>query len=519
MSVAMGAHADTITGIQGTNVGTQSQVVQDYDFTSLVQFGWGGWNHDNVSVKIVNAETGEEIASKSFDNATGAYSAMVEGESFASYINNGVNVDSPTGKLTGKDWPVGEPSGVKVLTDTDTVYMSNGKPASCIMSTSFHPFSDESKYVADETLLPEGATLDDGLLDSQYVNPTMCDSAFQTHKRFKVSALPESVAEDGTGKPVAIDMVFNVQNSDTNAGGLATTRYMVLQKLNNYTDKHLKGFTLQVGTGVGTAFTPNTTTTVELSDGVGEKDGGGDIWDADDRATFSAGLFGPGDDKHDPGFFDNVKRAGFEATEGSAPETTVTNQITSGAVLADTYETLFGSKWLPSMYEPKGIFYDFDNDPATDDQLVAWWGDNPNTPEEDYMWLKGMADDYAPVTAEELTAWATSSEPYYVGGIEDVLNLGLSYVIDVGEVTDTTGTFTLRMIPLVDETKTDYVPGYEEPDNQPPETLDDYVPADDGDETYSNERSLSAYDNASLLAMIFGFLGLGALIARRKLSK
>ncbi|MDG6777909.1 choice-of-anchor F family protein [Thiomicrorhabdus sp. zzn3] len=503
------AQADRISGIQETNVGTQSSVVQAYDFDSLVQFGFGGWDHSNVSVKIVNAETGEEITTKSFDPDTGTYSAMVEGESFASFIHDGTNVDTSTAKLTGKDWPVGEPSGVKVLTDTDTVYMANGKPASCILSTSFHPFSDDEKYVDGTKTLPDGATLDDGLLNSNVVNPTMCDSAFQTHKRFKVSALPGSIADNGSGSPVAIDMVFNVEDAANPEGGDAT-RYMVLQKLNNYTDKHLKGFTLQVGSGVGTSFVANTTSTVELSDGVGEKPEGGDIWDANDMATFSAGLFGPGDDKHDPGFFDNTTRAGFYAAETAvAPK----NEITSGAVLSDTYENLFGSKWLPSIYEPKGIFYDFDNNPATDDRLVAWWGDNPNTAAEDYMWLKGAADDYAPATAEELEAWATSEEPYYIGGIEDVLNLGLSYIIDVGDVTADNGTFTLRMIPLVDETKTDYVPGFTEDENQPPADLEGYISDSD------SKGIFSAYDNTSLLATVLGFLGLGALVARRKLSK
>ncbi|MDX1348443.1 MAG: choice-of-anchor F family protein [Thiomicrorhabdus chilensis] len=511
MAAMSTAQADTITGIQENDVGTQSQVVQDYDFTSLVQFGFGSWNLDNVSVKIVDAETGEVLA-KDFDPNTGIYSAMEVGDSFASFINDGTNIDTPTAKLTGKDWPVGEPSGVKALTDLDAIYMPNGKPASCIMSTSFHPFSDDADYVSDPTTLPEGATIDDGLLNSSVVNPTMCNSAFQTHKRFKVSALPASVEAGG-----AIDMVFNVQDG-ANPEGAAATRYMVLQKLNNYTGKHLKGFTLQVGTGIGGDFVASATFAVELSDGVGEKvdkdtglltDPPTDIWDATDMATFSAGLFGPGDEKHAVGFFDTVNRAGFLAAEAAAAPK---NSIVSGDTIADTYETLFGSKWLPSIYEPKGIFYDFDNDPATDDRLVAWWGDNPNTDAEDYMWLKGAADNYAPATADELEAWAESSDPYYIGGIEDVLNLGLSYIIDVGDLTDEgENTFTLRMIPMVDETRADYIPGFVEDDNQPPADLTVYEK--------SSSNGFSAYDNTSLLASVLAFLGLGALVARRKLSK
>ena len=94
--------ADTITGIQDTSVGTQSPVVQAYDFSSLTQFGFGGWNigtGSNVSVKIIDSETGEEVTTKSFDQDSGLYSAMVEGETFASFINNGVDVTTPTAKL------------------------------------------------------------------------------------------------------------------------------------------------------------------------------------------------------------------------------------------------------------------------------------------------------------------------------------------------------------------------------------------------------------------------------------
>ncbi|MBD3611032.1 MAG: choice-of-anchor F family protein [Hydrogenovibrio crunogenus] len=313
---------------------------------------------------------------------------MVDGETFSSVIDDGAG--NITGKLTSKVWPVGEPAGVKVLTDTDTIYENNGKPASCIMSTAYHTYDDGGLTP------PSGAVTSDGFLDSTYPNPTMCDSAFQTHKRFKVSAQPAALTAGG------IDMVFNVSDSP-NAEGAAQTRYMVLQKLNNYTGKHLSGFKIQVGTGVGASFTAiGTGTTVELSDGIGEKTGGGDIWGEEDRAAFSAGLFGPADPpKHpDPGFFDQTNRAGFNDAENANKD-----QIASTGALTSAYTTLFGgSKWLPGKYMPTGIFFDDDNNPDTDDQLVAWWGDNPNTSIQDHMWLKGAADSYAPLSYIELNA-------------------------------------------------------------------------------------------------------------------
>lgn len=493
MSAMSAVQADTIDGIQGTDVGTQSDPVTSYDFTSHIQFGYGGWNLDNATVNIINAETGEAVA-KSFDEATGTYSAMVDGETFYSAIYD--DASNLTGKLASKVWPVGEPAGVKVLTDTNTVYESNGKPASCIMSTAYHRYSDDSTITP-----PAGAVTSDGFLDSAYPNPTMCDSAFQTHKRFKVSAQPASLTSGG------IDMVFNVSDS-ANAEGAAQTRYMVLQKLNNYTGQHLSGFKIQVGTGVGASFTAiGAATTVELSDGAGEKTGGGDIWGAEDRAAFSAGLFGPADPpKHpDPGFFDNTNRAGFNDAENANKD-----EIASTGAMTSNYTTLFGgSKWLPAKYQPKGIFYDSDNNPDTDDQLVAWWGDNPNTTVEDYQWLKGDADNFAPVPVDTLNSYVDNSQ-YYIGGIEDTVNLGLTYAVDVGDLAPASGTaqFTLRMIPIADTNQ--YVPGYMEEGNQPPTELV---------LTGKGGSSFSAYDNTSLVAMILGFLGLGAWVARRKLSK
>jgi hypothetical protein len=235
-------------------------------------------------------------------------------------------------------------------------------------------------------------------------------------------------------------------------------------------------------------------------------------------AVFSAGLFGVADDpaivdpvKHPyDGFFDNTARAGFFAEEAAATKNTISSTGTMPSV--STYEKLFGSKWLPSVYEPKGIFYDFDNNPATDDRLVAWWGDNPNTAAEDYMWLKGVADNYAPLTAAELQTYATSSEPYYVGGIEDVLNLGLTYMIDVGDMSGQTS-FTLRMIPVEDETRVNFVPGFTEEANQPPTDLTIYESASSGG------SSASVMDNTGMLVSILAFLGLGGLLVRRKLAK
>lgn len=508
------AQADNVVGITGPTsaVQTQGTAITDYDFSSYKQFGFGGWDLDNVTVRIVSTTDVTTITS-TFYPSTGIYDPMISGDTFISYITDGPG-GSRTGSLKGKDWPVGEPTGFKAVTYTDDVYLSNGKPASCLMSTSFHTFEDDPDL--DASSVDADALDTDGFLDSNFVNPTMCDSAFQTHKRFKVNALPASIEDDSNGDPKSIDIVLNVEDGVGTFDG--KTRYMVLQKLNNYTNKHLKGFKILVGEGVGENFVLNTDGTIQLSDGTDERvDGSGnltdpttDIWDYDSMANFSAGLFGPGDDRHSEGFFDIVSKAGFRVIETE----TTKNEIASTTVLmadddtTSTYETLFKSKWLPSIYEPKGIFYDDDNDASTDDVLVAWWGDDPNTSAEDYKWLKGAADNYEAVTLDQLQSWATSAARYYIAGIEDVLNLGLTFALDIDDTfTSSTGQFTLRLMPLVD-TDNSTVPGYySSSQNAAPTSLNAYV------------QGTSAYDNISLLITSFGFVGMILLVTRRKRSQ
>lgn len=426
--------------------------------------GFGGFNLDNVEVKIINVETGEEVAEKTFNNADGSYSSMTYGETFVSHITDGGASPIVTGHLHGKDWPVGEPSGIKTITDPDiNNTLSNNKPASCIMSTSYFEYSELPSN------LTAGGWLDSMALYSTAPNPTLCDSPFQTHKRFKIDALPASV--DGVGAE-AIDIVFNVE---AGAVGEETTtrRYQVLQKLNNYTDKRLAGYKVEIGFGVGESFTSLAdsgvnaiNTNLALSIGVGENPSNdsevpaGDIWDAEDLAVFSAGLFGTADAKHPvDGFFD-TRRAGYFVALSEDKST-----ISSTTVIPSNYTTFFG-EWLPSVYEPTAIFFDEDKDPLTDALLVAFWGDNPNTPDVvDYQWLSGNATGFAPLSSQQLIDWSSNtgmadgSNQYSIDGVEDLLNLGLSYIVDIGDVSTFPMTqFTIRMVPIASSDQS--VPGH-----------------------------------------------------------
>lgn len=489
MSAMSAAQAGQIIGVQ--------QASPSPVLTEEWKNGFGGWNLDNVDVKIVNAETKEPLTTKNFNKTDGSYDAMTTGDSFVSYIYDSAVASSTKVKvanLGGKDWPVGEPSGVKVITTDAIENLSNGRPASCIMTTSFLNSEDLSK--AEINL---GYT---GYLDTAKPAPTLCGSPYQTHKRFKVSALPASI--DGSAAANAIDLVFNLDTVNAaSTSETAVRRYSVLQKLNNYTGKRLSGYKIELGFGVGANFTKldttNATLTNNLSLSVGAGDGS-DFWSSDDLATFSAGLFGAADPNHGTtdGFFSNT-RAYFPVTKVDAAT------IQSSGSLSTNYTDLFG-EWIPSTYMPKGVFYDDDNDPKTDAKLVAYW--------DGTEWKYGQANNFEPVPTLVLATWAGDSL-YSIGNIEDLVNLGLNYMVQVGDVSviqtespSSNTNFTVRLIPVVSTVDS---PVKTDPSTAP-KSLDTYVGS-------SGNSIFSAYDNTSLIAMILGFLGLGAWVARRKLSK
>ncbi|MDM7951550.1 hypothetical protein [Hydrogenophaga sp.] len=94
----------------------------------------GAWNLDNVDVQQVRADGTTTFGS--FEKSTGAYAAMASGESFISSVKDAMG--SVMAKVTGKVWPVGEPSGIKAVNgDTQT---KNGKPQNCLINSSYLGF-------------------------------------------------------------------------------------------------------------------------------------------------------------------------------------------------------------------------------------------------------------------------------------------------------------------------------------------------------------------------------------------
>jgi len=439
MMLSVGLNAGTIVDAYVPGVG------------DIYTTGAGSWNLANVSVFGVTdgAVTATEFTDMML---AGGIDSLINtqgfGTTFDSFVSNIYSPGTMTimGKLTGKVYPVGGPTGVKVVNDDLSV--SVGKPTNCIIGTAFL----EGAYL--------GTSAVPGTPD-----PVICSSPFQSHKRFKIAMQPATIVTDTAGtKGEPIDLVFNVADDTT---GLRA--YQVFSKINNYTGKRLSGYMIQVGVGTGTNF--QTASEAGIADRL-QLTADPAVFD-DGLATFSHGLFGEAD-KHfaTDGFFDN-ESAGFAAATGCTTRLSLTPGIcvpqgatdtvySTGPLNAATsfYATYFRD-WLPQELAPKGIFHDHDNDDTTDPILKAWWnGSAWVTPNDlgtyDNKGTPGTGDDesvsdddpsiFVAVSATDLNAWA-ADPAYYVDIIEDVLNLGLNYVLSVGDGIGHTA-ITVRIIPI-----------------------------------------------------------------------
>ncbi len=376
------------------------------DTTPPTQFGFGGWNFNNINVVMSNGGD--------FNTTTGVYTSMTYGDTFYSEIKSTVDNTTLLATLHGKDWPVGEPAGVKVINGDAG---QGGKPENCIMTTSYLSAEDNNGV--------------NGYLDADTTPaPVTCSSPFQTHKRFKIKMLPTMVDNDDNVSGYwgrSFDLKFNLQDGDT-----STELYQVLQKINNYTGKRLDGYKIEI-LDENNQTNPNLTLSIDVS-----------TWGETDLANFAHGLWGPIDDHFDePGFFDSV-RAYYPAKLSSDKY----SLSYVGPIMGANYKDMFGN-WLTNAWAPAGIFYDFDDNPSTDADLIAFWGVSPLEPEGSAPeWHKGQADNWEKVTLEELLAMK-NDKLYFIDWIDDTLNLGLNYIVNVGNNSLIGNTFTIRITPHV----------------------------------------------------------------------
>ncbi len=77
--------------------------------------------------------------------------------------------------------------------------------------------------------------------------------------------------------------------------------------------------------------------------------------------------------------------------------------------------------------------------PETDGALKAFWGDPQNTGTN--AWHSGKSSNWQKATEEDLFRW--TGEWYQQPSMEDVLNFGLNYIVNVGDNSSIRNKFTI----------------------------------------------------------------------------
>ncbi|MGG7565875.1 choice-of-anchor F family protein [Rhodovulum sp. DZ06] len=234
-----------------------------------------------------------------------------------------------------------------------------------------------------------------------------CESSFQSGKRFKLHFTD-------TG---AVDLVFDTS-------GTGESAYQLFTKFTNDVGAGLRGFTMELGFGVGDGFSL-------AGDGAGIAFA--PVPDMPDT-QFPFGLFG------DAAASSNHDLDGFFAAEttGYLAEWTATKmRATTGY---GPYGDLFGA-WTTLDDAPWGYFWDHDGDAGTDAILMAW---QTGTGE----WEQRRAEDTGeavPILPTIVGEADLISAGYLLGAIEDVSNLNVNAMIAFSDAFDSGSGFTLRI--------------------------------------------------------------------------
>ena len=229
--------------------------------------------------------------------------------------------------------------------------------------------------------------------------------------------------------------------------------YRVIQKFVNDTDERLLGVQVEVGTGVGDAFTP-----LGIEDGVAFElrtfvdreffvgsTGADDrtVWQPDRFAHFSPKLFDDGSrERFEPGFFDHQAAGLFPPQDFEEGDKTryiysgeqQVNDAQFGAITPNYFDMASNQElnagiagnpfgyMLPESLAPTVIERHDDGDPTTEgDAIMAWW--------DGEHWRYGLDGDFAEVPEDELRQWAALLLGYD-GAAEDPARYGMEEAFD-----------------------------------------------------------------------------------------
>lgn len=249
-----------------------------------------------------------------------------------------------------------------------------------------------------------------------------CDSPFQSGKRIKQQMT-------GTGP---MDLVFNVDQQGVQPAD--SVGYQVFHRLINNTGQALVGFDISLGTGIGDGFTAST-----AGDGLGfSPDFRFGPTAGNATSQFPFGLFG------DAATAQNFDLDGFFAPERTGFNMNFSEDKLSSAGYFGPYKTQFGD-WQTQASVPDGGFWDNDNDPTTDDLLMAW-----NTPDGKWEVRRGIDSNGDPVSIAPIVFDSFAEAENFLnlslvaGAIEDLANLNTNFAILLGEAFGGEN-FTLRV--------------------------------------------------------------------------
>ena len=359
-------------------------------------------------------------------------------------VGMAVAAATPGGAATILDWNTTnvdvDPSVALGVPGTSEVYDRPVGEAGAITNGTivFEPPESETPgvKVQDEIYADtgSGATLVfDGCLMTSNPDAT-CTSEFQSGKRIKQQMT-------GTGP---VDLVFDVDNTETEL-----SFYQVFGRLINVTGQALSGFSVELGTGVGSGFTAFTGDDAPVTfsfDFTAQPNSSG----KSSTSQFPFGLFGDADDSPNfllDGFFSSA-RTGFDIIQ------TATKLVSDGYY--GEYFDLFDD-WRDQGDVPQGLFWDFDNNADTDALLMAWQiGDDlwelRRTVGETCVDLEctfGVTlETYETGSFADILALLTNADDPWLdlfapGAIEDLANLNLNYALALGDFGNLSS-FTIR---------------------------------------------------------------------------
>ncbi|WP_417272591.1 choice-of-anchor F family protein [Celeribacter halophilus] len=291
-------------------------------------------------------------------------------------------------------------------------------------------------------------------------------------------ALEGCDAERGSGKRIKTRLTgadgMDISLSTQSTGDV--TEYYVYGKTSNLTGARMVGFTLELGTGTGGDFTAFDAADPAYQALFDTEFTGGNF-------NLPDGLFGNGGNEGDTGFFDGGDKAVMSTVELSEA------LIKLGAMTGNTTytEELFGDGFLDDSQVPDGFFFDmssFDEEAGEDDEpaLIAWYNLSENDGTGAWVYgtlglagdeldekLQNLADtldvDLAElgyvagdVVPDEIVARMEGNDLLSVDIIEDLRNMNLNFMIELGDVDG--DQVTLRLVPvfsdIVAEAATEY---------------------------------------------------------------